>query len=126
MTDKPLAPNRGATLVFYGLAILGFYYTWGRTVIDGSLSQLLNALHGEKLYIFPGTNSALKTYITGIYWPLDYLLNVLVVFFWEAVDGSHPTTSVIGIYFLGQYISILMTLYIDSSRLGNAKTWKLA
>lgn len=126
MAEQPPNSIRTATLVFYGLAVLGFCYTRGRTVVDGSLGYLLKALHGENLYILPGTNSALRTSVTGIYWPFDYLLNVLIVFFWEAVDGPHPTSSTIGIYFLGQYFSILMTLYIDSSRLGNARRWKLA
>ena len=112
--------------VLSALAIFGFCNTWGRTVADGSLARLLTAMHGGEPYVLPGTHELLVTSITGIRWPLDYILDVLIVFFWEAVDGSHPTTSAIGIYFLGQYYSILMTIYIDSNRPGNAGQRKLS
>jgi hypothetical protein len=104
--------------VFCLLGLLGTAGTWGRSLIDGTLVNLLQALHGGPEYILPGTKEALRTTFTGIYWPIDYLLDVLVVFFWEAVDGSHPATSVIGIYFLGQYFSILTGFYVDSFRHG--------
>jgi len=101
----------------YLLSTLGTYQTWGRTLLDGSLSHLLTALHGPNLpYILPGTKSPLRTRITHIIWPVDYLLDMLVVFFWEAVDGSHPATSAVGIYFLAQYLSVLTGIYVDSAR----------
>lgn len=101
----------------YFLSALGTYHTWGRSILDGSFSHLLTALHGPNLpYLLPETNSPLLTRITGIYWPVDYLLNILVVFFWEAVDGSHPATSAVGIYFLAQYMSVLTGIYVDSAR----------
>ncbi|KGO77078.1 hypothetical protein PITC_006860 [Penicillium italicum] len=105
----------------YMLGLLGTYHTWGRTIADGTLVHLLGALHGGKEYILPGTDSPLRTSITGIYWPIDYLLDILIVFFWEAVDGSHPATSAIGIYFLAQYFSILTGIYVDSLRLGQSR-----
>lgn len=110
----------GLKPVLYMLSVLGTYHTWGRTVLDGSLSHLLTALHGSKPYVLPGTESPLRTRITGIYWPIDYLLDVLIVFFWEAVDGSHPATSAVGIYFLAQYFSVLTGVYVDSLRLGQS------
>ncbi|PKX89960.1 uncharacterized protein P174DRAFT_412656 [Aspergillus novofumigatus IBT 16806] len=117
-----MAPTTLGSLepVLYMLSVLGTYHTWGRTVLDGSLSHLLTALHGSKPYILPGTESPLRTRITGIYWPVDYLLDVLIVFFWEAVDGSHPATSAVGIYFLAQYFSLLTGVYVDSLRLGQS------
>ncbi|EAW19763.1 uncharacterized protein NFIA_093830 [Aspergillus fischeri NRRL 181] len=110
----------GLKPALYMLSVLGTYHTWGRTVLDGSLSHLLTALHGSKPYLLPGTESPLRTRITGIYWPIDYLLDVLIVFFWEAVDGSHPATSAVGIYFLAQYFSVLTGVYVDSLRLGQS------
>lgn len=117
---------RNAKWVFYFLALLGFCNTWGRTVIDGSLGLLLKALDRRERYILPGTQERVRTCVTRLYWPFDYLLNILIIFFWEAVDGSHPSTSATGIYFLGQYFSILVSMHIDASRLGNARQWKLA
>jgi hypothetical protein len=125
MVETMLPSNKNLKLVFYALAALGLYNTWGRSALDGTLMRLLQALHGEKPFILPGTKSPLKTRITGIRYPIDYLINVLIIFFWQAVDGSHPSTSIIGIYFLTQYYSILTSFYINSFRMGNAKIWAL-
>ena len=112
--------------VVYTLGILGLYGTWGRTIVDGTLLRLLNALHGRKPFIMPGTTAEpLRTSITGVYWPIDYLLNMLILFFWEAVDGSHPTTSAVALYFAGQHLSIVTLLYVDSLRYGNAGKWTI-
>jgi len=102
--------------ILYTLGLLGTLGTWGRAAVDGTLVHLFHALHGPKGYILPGTASHLRKNFTGIYWPIDYLLNVLIVFFWEAVDGSHPGTSAIGIYFLAQLFPILVAFYTDYSR----------
>ncbi|KAI0114563.1 hypothetical protein F4776DRAFT_673829 [Hypoxylon sp. NC0597] len=103
----------------YILGLVGTLGTWGRTVADGTLVHLYTALHGGSSYILPGTEYALKTSFTGIYWPIDYLLDVLVIFFWESVDGSHPDSSAIGIYFLGQLFAILVPFYVNHLRGGN-------
>ena len=126
MTERSKISYTRSNRVFSALAILGFCNTWGRSVSDGSLALLLTALHGDEPYVLPGTHELLLTSITGIRWPLDYISNVLIVFFWEAVDGSHPTTSATGLYFLGQYYSILITVYLDNCRLANAGQWKLS
>lgn len=125
MAEPILLSNKNWKLIFYGLAALGLYNTWGRSVLDGTLMRLHQALDGEKPFILPGTNSPLKTRITAIRYPVDYLIDILIVFFWQAVDGSHPSTSIVGIYFLTQYYSILTSFYIDSFRLGNARVWAL-
>lgn len=126
MAESKILPLRSDRWLLYALALLGFYNTWGRSAIDGTLVLLFKALHGSKTYSLPGTDSLLRTTITGIRWPIDYLLNVLVVFFWQAVDGSHPSTSVIGIYFLGQYFSILTSFYVNSWRSDNKARWSIA
>lgn len=102
--------------VLYTLGLLGTAGTWGRAAMDGTLVHLFYALHGADEYILPRTKVALRKGFTGIYWPIDYLLDVLVIFFWEAVDGSHPATSAIGIYFLGQLFPILVAFYVNSFR----------
>ncbi len=106
-------------LFFYTFGLLGILGTWGRASLDGTLVHLFHALHGSKEYVLPGTNSLLIKKLTGIYWPVDYLLNVLIVFFWEAVDGSRPGTSAVGVYFLGQLFPILVAFYVDYYRRGS-------
>lgn len=111
--------SQSVRTILYVLGLLGTLGTWGRAAADGSLVHLFNALHGADEYILPGANAALRKSFTGIFWPIDYLLNVLVIFFWEAVDGSHPAASAIGIYFLGQLFPILVAFYMDSLRAGH-------
>lgn len=115
-----------ARWILYIFAFLGLSNTWGRAAIDGTLTLLFRALHSSEPCNLPGTNSLPRTTIRGIRWPLDYLLNVLVLFFWQAVNGSHPTTSVIGIYFLGQYFGVLTSFYVNSWRLANSRRWSIA
>jgi hypothetical protein len=118
----PLTKNMMSKgIYFYFFALLGTCSIWGGSFINGSLAHLFRALHGAHEYVLPGTDAGLRESYTGVYWPFDYLLRILVIFFWEAVDGSHPTTSIIGIYFLGQYLSFLAVLYLDSLRVGNRK-----
>lgn len=121
MADQPskAAKSQSVRNILYVLGLLGAVGTWGRAVADGTLVHLFNALHGADEYILPGTKTVLRKSFTGIYWPTDYLLNVLVIFFWEAVDGSHPATSAIGIYFLGQLFAIVVAFYTDCLRAGH-------
>ena len=112
------ADSQSMRTVLYVLGLLGILGTWGRAAADGTLVHLFYALHGADEYILPGAKVALRKSFTGIYWPIDYLLDVLAIFFWEAVDGSHPATSAVGIYFLGQLFPILVAFYMDNFRAG--------
>jgi hypothetical protein len=69
-------------------------------------------------YTLPGTKYTLRDSFCGI-GPLDYLARVLVVFFWEAIDGSHPKTSAAGIYMAGQMAPVIVAQYLDGLRKGN-------
>lgn len=110
--------------LLYVLGIGGILGTWGRSTLDGTISHLLDAMHGGRPYMLPGTNDVLRESFTGIPFPIDYLLKILVVFFWEAVDGSRPGTSAIGIYFLGQLFPIIILIYLDALREGNVTAMK--
>ena len=102
-------------VIVYLLAIFpGFYATWGSGSINGTLLHRFTALHVKGT--LPGTNAPFRDRLTGIYWPIDYLPNVLIRFFWQAVDGSHPIASLVCLYFAGQHASVVATLPIDSYR----------
>lgn len=105
--------------VFWGLGLLGTVLTWGRTVADGTLGHLLEVL--DNSHALPGSESPLRDSFTGIP-PLDYLLRTLVVFFWEAVDGSHPAVTATGIYFAGQLFPVIVAIYLDGLRHGNGSS----
>ncbi|KAI1387735.1 uncharacterized protein F4822DRAFT_291238 [Hypoxylon trugodes] len=102
--------------VFLGLGFLGLLATWGRTIADGSFGLLEEAMSGE--YTLPGSDSILRDRFSGI-GPLDYVARTLVVFFWEAVDGSHPKTSAAGTYMAGQMATVINAQFLDGLRRGN-------
>ncbi|KAG4437962.1 hypothetical protein IFR05_006543 [Cadophora sp. M221] len=108
----------------YTLSFIGFYGTWIRSALNGTLSILFRSLYVTGT--LPSAQLPLKTSLTGIYWPLDYLLDMLIVFFWQAVDGSHPSTSLFVLYFAGQHIAVIVTMYIDSYKSNRNQSWKLS
>ncbi|KAM0469191.1 hypothetical protein ACHAPX_010595 [Trichoderma viride] len=122
LSDRPSASPAAVKAALYFFGLVGLLGTWGRSSVDGTLFHIFNALHSGSEYILPGTRDALKQSFTGLYWPVDYLLDVLVIFFWEALDGSHPTTSAIGIYFLGQFFPLLVCFYVDHARRGTGSS----
>lgn len=118
-TTIATSDQRTLKLTFWGLGVIGTALTWGRTIADGTvghLQEILNVSH-----TLPGSNSALRDSFTGIL-PLDYLLRTLVVFFWEAVDGSHPAVTATGVYFAGQLFPIIVAIYLDGLRHGNGSS----
>ncbi|KAI9164133.1 Epoxide hydrolase aurD [Paramyrothecium foliicola] len=125
MSKATILHTRPIRVALYGLGVVGILGTWGLAAADGTLLHLLRALHGADEYLLPGTKSLLKKSFTGIYWPVDYLLDILVVFFWEAVDGSHPAASALGIYFLAQFLPVLVAFYVDNTRAGRGFGRKL-
>ncbi|RAL03043.1 uncharacterized protein BO80DRAFT_351248 [Aspergillus ibericus CBS 121593] len=98
------------------VGLLGLLGTYGRGALDGSTDLLFRAVDRDTPYVFPGTLFTLRQTFTGIWFPIDYLLNVLVVFWFEAVDGSHPSAAAISLYFLGQLLPCLVLIYSTSVR----------
>jgi hypothetical protein len=107
-------PARVTLLLLSACAI---YATWGRSFIDGTLNHMLDIRLAD-VPLIPGTKEPLRLHYTGIP-PLDYWFTIMVLFFWEAVDGSHPGTSLTGIYFLGQLVGIWTLVWVEGCRSGN-------
>ena len=96
------------------LSAYAFYATWGISLLDGTMSRILQ-IRGADLPLIPGTTEPLRLHFTGIA-PIDYWYTIMVLFFWEAIDGSHPTTSLAGVYFLGQLIGVWTLMYVEGNR----------
>ncbi|KAL2834226.1 hypothetical protein BDW59DRAFT_168571 [Aspergillus cavernicola] len=96
------------------LGLLGFWGTHGRTSADGSTALITQLLDSPTPYL-PGTQSVLRGTYTGIK-PVDHILNILILFWFEAVDGSHPTASAISLYFLGQLLPCIIFAYLNGLR----------
>ncbi|ORY03479.1 hypothetical protein BCR34DRAFT_492387 [Clohesyomyces aquaticus] len=105
------------TIILLALSAYAFYATWGISLIDGTLGHML-AIRGAKIPLIPGTHEPLRLHFTGIP-PIDYWYTIMVLFFWEAVDGSHPATSLTGIYFLGQLVAVWTLIYVEGNRISN-------
>ncbi|KAJ5307078.1 hypothetical protein N7508_006093 [Penicillium antarcticum] len=113
-----------------GLSAFAFYITWGASLSNGTLDRMLH-IRGAAVPCIPGTHEPLRLRFTGIA-PIDYWCTIMVLFFWEAVDGSHPATSMNGIYFLGQLVGIWTLVWVEGIRRGErhmvakAALWALA
>jgi len=107
--------NIAAKVVVCVSGLVGTLGIHGRARADGSTALLLEALDSPTPYILPGTDSILTSTFTG-FKPLDYILRLLVLFWWETLDGSHPDTSAIGLYFLGQLLPCIVIVYLDALR----------
>ncbi|KAH8433862.1 uncharacterized protein LDX57_011499 [Aspergillus melleus] len=105
--------NPKALLCAFG--VIGFLGTHGRTGADGSTALISNALESPNPYNLPGTHSALHKTFTGLP-PVDFIISMLVLFWWETIDGSHPATSAIGLYFLGQLLPCIVITYLNALR----------
>ena len=109
--------NLPLVLFLISLSAYAFYATWGISLWDGTLNHMLD-IRGAAIPLIPGTKEPLRLHFTGIA-PIDYWYTIMVLFFWEAVDGSHPATSLTGIYFLGQLVGIWTLVYVEGNRIGN-------
>lgn len=107
-----------------GLSAYAFYATWGISLWDNTLTYMLDIRgvgkywQGADVPLIPGTKEPLRLHFTGIP-PVDYWYTIMVLFFWEAVDGSHPATSLTGVYFLGQLVGVWTLVYVEGCRVGN-------
>ncbi|KAI4601740.1 hypothetical protein KJ359_010604 [Pestalotiopsis sp. 9143b] len=105
------------------LCLLGALTTWGLCIADGTVSHLLVVLHGPSEYVLPGSSATLRSTFTHIF-PVDYLLRMLVIFFWEPAYGRLPATSATGVYFLGQVFPIMTAVCLDGVRGGSSRAPK--
>jgi hypothetical protein len=100
-----------------GLAIYACYATWGLNVIDGSVGRML-AIFNADVPVLTGTDVPVKTHFTG-FPPLDNWIVFMIVFFWEALNGSHPSLVIEGLYFFGQVTAMWTLMCLEGNRNGN-------
>lgn len=103
------------------LSAIGFYLTWYLVYNNGTLDLMTQTLHHGS-HLLPGTKAPLKQAFTGVN-RIDHQLTVMVLFFWEQVDGSLPNASLFCFMFAGEAVAIWILIYVESQRLGNR--WKV-
>jgi len=107
-----------ALTVCFGAAIWGI---WVLALTNGTLEQL-GALVAAN--VLPGTKEPVLTRFFGIK-PLDAVLLNLAPFFWEQIDGSHPSASLAFFEFGTQFMVVYGLIMLEASRVGNKKRWWL-
>jgi hypothetical protein len=104
-------PISAELVYFRGLAVLAIGLLWGVSMWNGTVTALILAVwHGQLSDSIP-----LKTKYTGIF-PVDFLLSLLVAFFFYGTNGHDPAYQ----HFLLDAYSTLQSafvwLYIESAR----------
>lgn len=100
------------------LSGLAFYLTWYIFCNNGS-ADMMKRIRDVGPHVLPYTDGApLKKIYTGIA-AVDYQLTVLTLFFYNIVDGSHPTTNLLCYYFGGQLASAWGLFLLESERYCN-------
>ena len=106
-------------LLFFSAA--AFYAVWYIFMHNGSTDQLGHVLKvGPRT--LPGTQELIKTVYTGIP-AIDKQLTILVMVFWEQVDGSSPSNSLFCFHFAMQTACGWGLLVIESMRRGHR--WRM-
>ena len=106
-------------LLFFSAA--AFYAVWYIFMHNGSTDQLEHVLKvGPRT--LPGTQEPIKTVYTGIP-AIDKQLTILVMVFWEQVDGSSPSNSLFCFHFAMQTACGWGLLMIESLRRGHR--WRM-
>lgn len=105
-----------AKILILAIGIIGVLGTLGRAFADGSMPLQMEAVDSPTPYILPGTQFSLRQTFTGIKYPIDNTLRMLVVFWFEALDGSHPAASGVSFYFMGQLFPCILVTYLNGLR----------
>lgn len=105
-------------LVLVSLSGLGFYLTWYIFSYNGSM-DMMKHIRDVGPHVLPYTDGApLKKHFIGIA-AVDYQLTVLTLFFYNIVDGSHPSATLLCYYFGGQLASAWGLVLLESERYCN-------
>ncbi|KAL8925280.1 MAG: hypothetical protein Q9208_003570 [Pyrenodesmia sp. 3 TL-2023] len=110
-------------LVLLSLSGLGFYLTWHLLMNNGTGDMMNKVQTSGPHAVLPYTDGALlKERYTGV-GVVDYQLTVLTIFFYNIVDGSHPSACLQAYHFGGQLVSGYALLTLESLRASNK--WRI-
>ncbi|KAL6714288.1 hypothetical protein ACLMJK_007711 [Lecanora helva] len=99
----------------------GFYGTWYILLNNGTTAYMSQIRDVGPRYL-PGTFEPVKTVYIGIP-SINYQLTVLTLFFWQLVDGSHPSASLFSFHFATQVACGWGLLMMEGLRRGHR--WKI-
>ena len=117
LLSLPSSLLRRVQCILLCLFCIAIYSTWYLVYNNGTVDLLAHARQNE-FNSLPGTPAPLKEVYTGL-GVIDNQLTVLVLFFWEIVDGSIPPASLHAFHFAGQIAAAWGLIMIESMRTGN-------
>ena len=107
-----------AALAFW--SAVAYYATW-HILLNNGTTEHMARIRDVGPRLLPGTKEPVRTVYTG--GPsIDYQLTVLVLFFWENIDGSTPAGSLFCFHFATQIVCGWGLIMIESLRHGNQWT----
>ena len=101
-------------LMLVGLSLFSIYGTWG--LFGGNGTMEISADY-KKAGMLPGTTVPFRSVYTGIP-QFDGFLVTVNSFFWQVLDGSHPTYALHSFRFGGQVIALWSLVMLDGMRQG--------
>lgn len=110
-----MASTFQAKALLCALGIVGIWGTQVRVGLDGSTDELMKVMDDPEGRL-PGSKALLQRTFSGIRYPFDHIISILVVFWYEVVDGSHPASTAVALYFLGQLLPGILLIYTNSQR----------
>ena len=102
------------------LSAAAYYATW-HILLNNGTTQHMARIRDLGPRLLPGTTKPVRTVYTGVP-SIDYQLTVLVLLFWEIVNGSAPVGSLFSFHFATQIACGWGLLMIESLRRGNQWT----
>ena len=112
---RPTRPVQATLLLS---SILGFYTTWYLFYANGSVTFMTDIRETAGNAWLPAKEARLREVYTG-YKAIDYQLTVLVLFFWQLIDGSSPHAALHGFHFAGQIVAGWGLMMMEGRRAGN-------
>ena len=97
--------------------VLGIDCMYGLIYRNGYIEALVK-LRDEGPHVLPGSDIPILTRFTG-FPPMDKLLTLAEVMFWNVTDGSAPALSLYAFQFAGQLVPLWTIIFIESLRSGN-------
>ena len=102
------------------LSVAAYYATW-HILLNNATTNHMARIRDIGPRLLPGTTEPVRTVYTGVP-SIDYQLTVLVLLFWEIVNGSTPAGSLFCFHFATQIACGWGLLMIESLRHGNQRT----
>lgn len=110
--------NLSTTILLPALAAAGVVTTMVFSVNNGMFPKITEIIEDPNATTFPGTDVPFSREWTGVA-ALDKQLTVLLIFFYQLLDGKYPSATLQVVHFFGQMGSFWTLIQLEAKREGN-------